>query len=229
MTLAAGLVSFFTPCVIPLLPGYLSYVTGLSVSSLPGANRVRVITGAVLFVVGFSVVFVSYGTAFGALGFRLQQQQGALSVVVGLVLIVLGLAYLGWIPLLNRSATVRRVPAVGLAAAPAIGGLFALGWTPCLGPTLSAVLGLSFTEATAQRGALLTFVYCLGLGLPFVAAAFGFRWCLGLTFWARRHQRVVSASGGLMLVTVGVLLVTGLWGDLVVELRSWFPVVTTAI
>jgi cytochrome c-type biogenesis protein len=230
VALVAGLVSFFSPCVVPLLPGYLSYVTGLSGADLEGGGRRgRMLAGTTLFVLGFSFVFVSLGTLMGAVGTWLLVNQRTLSIVLGLLVIAMGLAFIGAVPLLQRDVRVHRIPDVGVAAAPLLGVLFGLGWTPCLGPTLTAVLALSLDEASAARGAALTLAYCLGLGIPFIVAALAFRRMLGATRWLRRHQQWVSRLGGAMLVVVGVLLVTGWWDLLVGELRVWVPGFTTAV
>ena len=219
VALIAGLVSFFSPCVIPLLPGYLSYATGLSgadlASGAAGDRRGRMLLGSVLFVLGFSVVFVALGTLSGAVGAWLVTWRDTLTLVLGILTILLGLAFAGFIPLLQRDWRVHRVPAVGLAAAPLLGFLFGLGWTPCLGPTLAAITTLSLNEATAGRGALLSGVYALGLGLPFIAAGLAYRRALGAFAFVRRHQAWVTRLGGLMLVLVGVLLVTGWWDQAV--------------
>lgn len=219
VALLAGLVSFFSPCVIPLLPGYLSYATGLSGADLEQARRGRMLLGSVLFVLGFSVVFVALGTLSGALGSWLVTWRRELTVLLGVLVIALGLAFAGLVPLLQRDWRVHRVPAVGLAAAPVLGFLFGLGWTPCIGPTLAAITTLSINEATAGRGALLSAVYALGLGLPFVAAGLAYRRALGAFGWVRRHQVWVTRAGGLMLVAVGVLLVTGWWDQAVTWLQ----------
>lgn len=219
VALIAGLVSFFSPCVIPLLPGYLSYATGLSgadlASGAAGDRRGRMLLGSLLFVLGFSVVFVALGTLSGALGAWLVTWRGTLTLVLGVLTILLGLAFAGLFPLLQRDWRVHRVPAVGLAAAPLLGFLFGLGWTPCLGPTLAAITTLSLNEATAGRGALLSGVYALGLGMPFIAAGLAYRRALGAFTFVRRHQAWVTRLGGLMLVVVGLLLVTGLWDQAV--------------
>ena len=217
----AGLVSFFSPCVVPLLPGYLSYATGLSGADLEDGRRGRMVLGSALFVLGFTFVFVALGTLSGALGDLLWEYMTPVSRVLGVVTILVGLAFIGLVPWLQRDVRVHRVPAVGLAAAPLLGVLFGLGWTPCIGPTLAAVQTLALTEGTAARGALLSVAYSLGLGLPFVIAGLAFRRMLGAVAWVRRHQVWVTRAGGAMLVLVGVLLVTGVWDLWVGELRNW--------
>jgi cytochrome c-type biogenesis protein len=222
VAMVAGLVSFFSPCVVPLLPGYLSYATGLSGADLADARRGRMLAGSLLFVLGFSFVFVSFGALIGGVGAWLFEYERPITVVLGSMTILLGLVFVGVVPWMQRDWRIHKVPSVGLAAAPLLGALFGLGWAPCVGPTLSAVLTLSVNEASAGRGALLTFVYCLGLGLPFVAAALAYRRMLGTVKWVRRHQRWVTAVGGLMLVVVGLLLVTGWWDVLVGWIQVWF-------
>ncbi|MEU5993275.1 cytochrome c biogenesis protein CcdA [Spirillospora sp. NPDC047418] len=217
----AGLVSFASPCVLPLVPGYLSYVTGMTGADLAEQRRGRLLAGALLFIAGFSVVFVSYGVVFGGLGRWLLEYQDTITRVLGVVTIVFGLAFMGLIPGLQRTVKSGRLPAAGLAGAPLLGLLFGLGWTPCIGPTLGAVQGLAITEASAGRGALLSLAYCLGLGLPFVATAIAYRRALGAFSAVKRHYPLVMRIGGGMLVLIGVLLVSGLWGDLTIELKSW--------
>lgn len=221
VALVAGLVSFFSPCVVPLLPGYLSYATGLSGADLEQGRRGRMLLGSVLFVLGFSFVFVALGTLSGALGTWLWTHMHVITVVLGALTIVVGLAFLGLVPWLQRDVRVHQVPAVGLAAAPFLGVLFGLGWTPCIGPTLAAVNVLALNEGTAGRGALLSVAYCLGLGVPFVIAALAFRRMLGAVRWVRRHQVWVTRLGGAMLIVVGLLLVTGQWDVWVGDLRGW--------
>jgi cytochrome c-type biogenesis protein len=219
VALLAGLVSFFSPCVIPLLPGYLSYATGLSGADLAagkaGERRGRMLLGSVLFVLGFSVVFVAIGSLSGALGAWLVTWRDTLTLVLGVLTILLGLVFAGafsrLLPGLQRDYRVHSVPAVGLAAAPLLGFLFGLGWTPCIGPTLAAITSLSLNEATAGRGALLSGVYAVGLGVPFIVAGLAYRRALGAFAFVRRHQAWVTRAGGLMLVLVGLLLVTGWW------------------
>jgi cytochrome c-type biogenesis protein len=226
---AAGLVSFFSPCVVPLLPGYLSYATGLSGADLESARRGRMVLGSILFVAGFSFVFVALGTLSGALGEWLLVYTRQISIVLGVLTILVGIAFLGFVPWMQRDLRVHRVPAVGLAAAPMLGVLFGLGWTPCIGPTLSAVQLLALHEGTAVRGALLSLAYALGLGVPFILAGLAFRHMLGAVAWVRRHQVWVTRVGGAMLILVGVLLVTGLWDQWVADLRSWVGGFTVAI
>ncbi len=223
VAMIAGLVSFFSPCMIPLLPGYLSYATGLSGADLAsgeaGRHRGRMLLGSVLFVLGFTVVFVILGASFGEFGRRLRDRlvtsQDEITFVMGALLIVLGLVFAGAIPLLQRDWRIHKMPGVGLSAAPFIGAIFALGWTPCIGPTYGVILTLTYQDATAGRGALLSFVYALGLGIPFIIAGLAYRRTLGAVAWVRRHQAAVMRIGGLMLVAVGLLLMTGLWDQIV--------------
>jgi cytochrome c-type biogenesis protein len=221
VALVAGLVSFFSPCVVPLLPGYLSYATGLSGVDLEQARRGRMVLGSLLFVLGFSFVFVVLGTLSGALGDWLFRYTRQISIALGFFTILVGVAFIGLVPWLQRDVRIHRVPAVGLAAAPLLGVLFGLGWTPCIGPTLSAVQALALHEGTATRGAVLSVAYSLGLGIPFLLAGLAFRRTLGAVRWVRRHQAWVTRAGGVMLIMVGLLLVTGQWDLWVADLRSW--------
>jgi len=217
----AGLVSFFSPCVVPLLPGYLSYVTGVGVQDLQTARRGRMLLGAMLFVLGFTAVFVAGGALFGSIGQQLVSYQRPLSIVTGVLVIVMGLVFMGFVPFLQRELRIHAVPGVGLAIAPVLGVFFGVGWLPCIGPTLATVLTLANNEGTASRGAFLTFTYCLGLGAPFVLAALGFGRFMRAMGWVRRHQRAISVGGGAMLVVVGVLLVTGVWNSIVIDMQGW--------
>lgn len=220
----AGVVAFLSPCVLPLAPGYLSYVTGLTGAELAGSRRRgTVLAGSLLFVLGFSVVFVSYGVLFGGVGSTLLRYTDVISRVLGIFVIALGLAFMGVIPGFQREFRIHRLPRWGVAGAPVLGVLFGLGWTPCIGPTLAAVQTLAFTEASALRGAVLSFAYCLGLGLPFVVLAVAFSRLAGAVSFLRRHSLVIMRVGGVLLVLVGVLLVTGLWNDLTVWLRITVP------
>ncbi|MGW4804668.1 cytochrome c biogenesis CcdA family protein [Kitasatospora sp. NPDC004272] len=223
IALAAGLVSFFSPCVLPLVPGYLSYVTGFSAADLSdarGARRGRMLAGSLLFVLGFAAVFVSGGALFGSFGQTLQDHKRIISIVMGLLTVLMGLAFMGLLPgFTMRELRSHRRPAIGLAGAPLLGLVFGIGWTPCIGPTLAAIQGLAFSQASAGRGALLMAVYCVGLGVPFVLAALAFRRALGAFGWVKRHYQWVMRIGGGMLVAVGLALVTGVWDALVNQLQ----------
>jgi cytochrome c-type biogenesis protein len=214
-----GLVSFFSPCVLPLLPGYLSYATGLSgadiVSGEAGRRRGRMLLGSVLFVLGFAVVFVLMGAAFGSVGRSLRRWDDEIQMGLGAILIVLGLVFAGALPWLQRDLRVHRIPAVGLGAAPVIGALFAIGWSPCVGPTYGVIVNLTYVDATAMRGALLSLCYALGLGIPFIVAGLAYRRTLALTGFVRRHQKWVARIGGAFLILIGLLMLTGWWAELV--------------
>jgi cytochrome c-type biogenesis protein len=221
VALLAGLVSFLSPCVLPLVPGYLGYVTGLSGAELAGGRRGHVVLGSALFVAGFTAVFVSYGALFGGLGGVLREYAEPITRVMGAVTIALGLLFAGWLPGLSGEWRARATPRVGLLGAPALGIVFGIGWTPCIGPTLAAVQVLAFEEASAGRGALLAVVYCIGLGVPFIAAAVAYRGSGRAFAWVRRHQLSVMRAGGILLIAVGVLLVSGVWADLLATMQGW--------
>ncbi|MDX6346966.1 MAG: cytochrome c-type biosis protein [Streptomyces sp.] len=222
IALLGGLVSFFSPCVLPLVPGYLSYVTGVTGTDLAEAKRGRMVAGASLFVLGFTAVFVSGGALFGNFGWTLQTHKDVITKVLGALTIVMGLAFMGFVGgLTQREFRFHKRPAMGLAGAPLLGALFGIGWTPCIGPTLGAVQTLAFNQASAARGALLTVFYCLGLGVPFILAAVAFRRALGAFGWVKRHYVWVMRVGGGMLVAVGVLLVTGVWDHIVYQMQIW--------
>ncbi len=228
---AAGIVAFLSPCVLPLAPGYVSYVTGLTGAELadPTGRRGRVLLGSLLFVLGFSIVFVSYGVAFGSIGSVLLQYQEPINRVLGLIVIVMGLVFLGVIPGMQREWRLHRAPTWGVAGAPLLGIIFGLGWSPCIGPTLTAVQSLAFTEASATRGAALSMAYCLGLGLPFVALAVAFSRTAGALSWVKRHYEWVMRIGGAMLIVIGLLLVTGAWTSFTIWLRVTMPAFETAL
>ena len=228
---AAGVVAFLSPCVLPLAPGYVSYMTGLTGAELadPAGKRGRVLLGSLLFVLGFSVVFVSYGAAFGGIGSLLLEYQEIINRVLGVVVIAMGLVFIGLIPGMQREWCIHRAPGWGVAGAPLLGVLFGLGWSPCIGPTLTAVQSLAFSEASALRGATLSLAYCLGLGLPFVALALAFSRTAGALSWVKRNYEWVMRIGGAMLILIGVLLVSGAWTSFTVWLRVTVPGFETAL
>ena len=218
----AGLVSFFSPCVLPLLPGYLSYATGMAAGEIAeGRGRGRVLAGTLLFIAGFAVVFVATGALVGSLGGLLLTWRRPITVVVGILTIALGLLFAGWLPIGRGAVRLNVAPKVGVAAAPLLGIVFGLGWTPCIGPALSVVLNLALNEATALRGGLLAFVYALGLGLPFVIAGLAFTRMSRAVGWVKRHHLAVQRTGGIVMVAVGVLLVSGWWDHLISALQQW--------
>jgi cytochrome c-type biogenesis protein len=178
------------------------------------------IGGALLFVLGFTAIFVVQGAAFGGLGGSIRTHQRTIEIVLGVVTIVMGVVFLGGIRLLQREFRIHKLPRAGLAGAPLLGAAFGLAWAPCLTPTFGAVYSMSFVQGTAGRGAFLTVCYCLGLGVPFVLVALGFGWVTSVLGFLRRHMRVVSSVGGLLLITIGVLLVTGEWAHLMDQLRA---------
>ncbi len=227
----AGLVSFFSPCVVPLLPGYLSYATGLGAAEVieGSGRRGRMLAGSSLFVLGFAVVFVATGVVAGSLGRGLLEYRQIISRLLGAVVIVLGLMFAGVLRFGQRDLRVHRLPAVGVAAAPLLGVLFALGWTPCISPTLSVVVNLGLNEGSALRGGLLGFVYALGLGVPFVIAGLAFTKMARAVSLLRRHQLALMRFGGLLMVAVGLLLVTGYWDMLTGMLRQWMSSFETVI
>jgi cytochrome c-type biogenesis protein len=250
LAVLAGLVSFASPCVLPLVPGYLGYVSGMVGSGgarrdpvppgfhaagrapvQPGSAggtagrlvgtvgrspelvvpRSRVVAGVGLFVAGFTVVFVAFGVLAGSLGGLVAQWSDVLTRVLGVVVVGMGLVFIGWLPFAQRTAKPRIAPATGLWGAPVLGIVFGLGWTPCIGPTLVAVYTLALDEGSAGRGAALSVAYCLGLGLPFLLIALGFDRSARAVGFLRRHRLTVMRVGGGLLVLVGLALVTGLW------------------
>ena len=233
----AGLVSFASPCVLPLVPGYLGYVTGLTGMDLERQRRSRALAGAGLFIAGFTVVFVGYGAAFGALGLVLQGYAQTLTRVLGVVVLLMGLLFLGAgrvLPAWLRAAvdSDRRSswrPAAGLAGAPLLGVVFGLGWSPCLGPTLAAVNALALDSASPWRGALLATAYAAGLGVPFLLVAAGLGRGSRSVGWLRRHRVAVGRAGGSVLVIVGLLLVTGAWSAWLYRLQATITGVTLPV
>ncbi|NKY30926.1 cytochrome c biogenesis CcdA family protein [Nocardia gamkensis] len=244
--LLAGLVSFASPCVVPLVPGYLSYLAGLVGAEAPPATvaqatggragaavtaaeslrrgRMRVAGAAGLFVAGFTVVFVlATATVFGVIQ-TLNVNRELLQRIGGVVTVLMGLVFIGLVPALQRDTRMEPRRLTSIMGAPLLGGVFALGWTPCLGPTLSGVMAVAAGTdgTTAVRGVALIVAYCLGLGLPFVVLAFGSASALRGVGWLRRNSRTIQIIGGLLLVAVGAALVTGAWDQFVAWVRDAF-------
>jgi cytochrome c-type biogenesis protein len=214
-----GVIGFLSPCVLPLVPGYLSYVAGLS-GDAENPNQRRMVLGALLFVLGFTAIFVAQGAAFGELGLTITDHRLGIEQILGAVTIVMGIVFLGGIPFLQRELKFHRLPQAGLLGAPLLGAGFGLAWAPCLTPTYGAVYTMAISQGTAGRGALLTAFYCLGLGIPFILVALGFGWVTSVLGFVRRHRAWVSGIGGALLIGIGVLLVTGEWDHLMNVLRA---------
>lgn len=222
VALLAGFISFASPCVLPLVPGYLGFVSGLSASSVsdPGATgkktagRGRLLLGVSLFVLGFTVVYVAIGIVSGTVGSFLVRWEDVITRVLGVVVIVMGLAFIGAVPFLQRERRIHVSPRASLWGAPLLGFAFGLGWAPCMGPTLVAINALAFQEGSALRGGILAVAYCIGLGLPFLLIALGLQSSKRGVAFLRKHRLAVMRIGGALLVLVGLALVTGLWGEL---------------
>lgn len=230
ISVVAGLVSFASPCVVPLVPGYLSYLAAVvGAEEEPGTVAVktarwRVVGSASLFVAGFTTVFVLGTVAVLGMTTTLITNQVLLQRIGGVLTIVMGLVFVGFIPALQRQARFTPRQVSTLAGAPLLGAVFALGWTPCLGPTLTGVIAVaSATDgASVARGAVLVIAYCLGLGIPFVLLAFGSAGAVHGLGWLRRHARAIQIFGGVLLIAVGLALVTGAWNEFVSWVRDAF-------
>ena len=211
MALLAGLVSFLSPCVLPLVPGYLGFVSGMSGTNHEASRR-RTLIGAALFVLGFSLVFVSFGAAFGGIG-AVVYASGLQWVqrILGIFVFALGFVMIGQFAFMQRTFKMQVSSKLGLVGAPLLGVAFGLGWTPCIGPTLAAVLSLASNSGDPAKGALLAFIYALGIGLPFIAIAAGFSWATKSVGFVKRHIRSFKIGGGVLLMILGLLLVTGVW------------------
>ncbi|PZG23202.1 cytochrome C biogenesis protein [Micromonospora craterilacus] len=258
----AGLVSFLSPCVLPLMPGYLSYVTGLAGTDLEGrserkgplltppveegppvnttggagagvgtavreerptvspAVKGRVLAGTLLFIAGFTVVFTATAVLFSSIGRVFFDYERTLEIVIGGLIVVLGLGYIGVLPGFQREFRINRLPAAGLLGAPVLGAVFALSWVPCTGPTLAAVLGMATTSGQTDRAVVLAVAYCLGLGIPFIVFGLGFNRLLGVFRAVRRNSRWITRIGGVLLILIGLALVTGGWTNVVIWLQT---------
>lgn len=223
VAILAGLVSFLSPCVLPLVPGYLGYVTGLSGADLAEQKRGRMVAGIGLFILGFTVVFMLAGVLFSQIAGWMIYKGAWVTQLLGLVVIFMGIVFMGKFSFMQREAKIHRKPPAGLWGAPVLGLTFGLGWAPCIGPTLAAVLAMSTgVDPNPGKGALLTFFYCMGLGLPFLFIAMAIRRGMGAMQFFRRHQLAIMRFGGGMLILLGILMATGLWGTWVTQLQDWF-------
>jgi cytochrome c-type biogenesis protein len=224
IALAAGLVSFLSPCVLPLVPGYLGYLGGFTDASADASvekrNRRRLLLGVLLFIAGFTLVFVAFNLVAGVAGAWLLRYSDVIVRIAGALLIVMGLVFIGQFGFLQRTIKPSWRPATGLAGAPLLGIVFGIGWTPCIGPTLAVVLALSADSASAGRGVLLGLVYCIGLGIPFLLVAAGFSWVTGSLAFLRRHIRAINIAGGVLLIVIGLLMVSGIWTIWMYELQA---------
>lgn len=219
----AGLVSFLSPCVLPLVPGYVAFMTGVAGTNAQGRTKKksRALVGTLSFVLGIALVFVSYGALFGGLGQVFIEYQRPIQIAMGAIVVVLGLGFLGFIPSLQREFRVHKKPTGTIAGALILGVLFAVGWTPCIGPALAAVQTMALSEANASRGALLSFTYVLGIGIPFVIVGVFLENSIRAVGLLRKHAKAVTAVGGAMLIAIGIMQITGLWNDLMVMLQVW--------
>ena len=210
ISFAAGLLAFLSPCVLPLVPGYLGYVTGAT--NPDELRRGRTVLGAALFVLGFSLVFLGISVLGGTVGIFFLQYGAILERVGGVLIILLGFVFIGQVTFLQRQLKPTWRPRAGLAGAPVLGAVFAIGWSPCLGPTLVAMTALASYQGDPGRAAIVGLFYCLGLGIPFLLVALGFGWVGSSVAWVRRHIRVFNIVGGALLIVMGLLMVSGLWG-----------------
>ncbi|MHA7984184.1 cytochrome c biogenesis CcdA family protein [Rathayibacter sp. CAU 1779] len=251
VALLAGFISFASPCILPLVPGYLAYIGGFTgetaaAATVAGAaggratgtttktavdhtGRNRLVLGVTLFVLGFAAVFVLTGFVFGALGFWMIPLRDLITRIAGVVLILLGLVFVGQFTFLQRTFKPQWRPITGLAGAPLLGIIFAIGWSPCTGPTLVAITSMSYSSGSAWQGAVLALFYALGLGVPFVLIALGLGWASGAVGFLRRHIRVINIIGGALLIAIGILMVTGVWNQWISALGAVIPSFGTAL
>jgi cytochrome c-type biogenesis protein len=213
IAILAGLISFLSPCVLPLVPGYLSFAAGYSKA------KGRVFLGSILFVLGFSVLFISYGALFGGIGSRIATNDETITRILGVMTILLGLIFMGSFPMM-RTFSPKIATNGGLIGAPLLGFLFGIGWTPCIGPALATVQTLAFQESSAARGAILSFGYCIGLGAPFIASGLYLDKSERLRKYLTKRGDLITKFGGALLILIGIAQILGLWTDLMISLRS---------
>lgn len=235
LALAAGLVSFLSPCILPLVPGYLGFIggaagasadtstgpsTGSATQLIARQNRRRMLLGVLLFIAGFTVVFVAYTVLGGAASVFLLQWGELITRILGIVVIVMGIVFLGFFGFAQRQFKLQVNSTTGLVGAPLLGITLAIGWAPCTGPTLAAIISVGWTLGDPWRAALLGVAYSLGLGIPFLLVALGFGWATSATAFMRRHIRTVNIIGGALLIILGVLMVSGVWTQIMSRLTA---------
>lgn len=209
IAIAAGLLSFLSPCVLPLVPGYLGFVSG--VTSGRERTRSRMLLGVALFIAGFSLVFLAVSLLVGTVGVFVTMYTDVILRVAGVVVILMGVVFIGQVSFLQRTIKPGWQPRTGLIGAPLLGIVFAVGWTPCVGPTLIAVQSMVLDQGNLGRALIVGVAYCIGLGIPFLLVAIGFGWVGGSVAWVKRHIRSVNIAGGALLIIIGLLMVSGLW------------------
>lgn len=209
IAIAAGLLSFLSPCVLPLVPGYLGYVSG--VTSGRERTRSRMLLGVALFIAGFSLVFLTVSLLVGTVGVFVTEYTDLILRIAGVVVILMGVVFIGQVSFLQRTIKPGWQPRTGLIGAPLLGIVFAVGWTPCVGPTLIAVQSLVLDQGNLGRALIVGLAYCIGLGIPFLLVAIGFGWVGGSVAWVKRHIRAINIAGGVLLIVIGLLMVSGVW------------------
>lgn len=225
----AGIVAFLSPCVFPVVPGYLAYVSGIAGQREAKDRTGRLAIGALLFILGFTVIFMLMGGFVGAIGYTLKAYAVWINRIAGVLVILMGLLFIGLFPSLSGEVRVKSRPDAGLWGAPLMGIIFGFGWTPCIGPTFAAVSSLALNGADATRGALLALAYSLGLGLPFIAFALVFDRALSVSAWLKEHRKSITILGGVILVVIGTLLVTGTWAEWMDRLALMSGTFTTVV
>ena len=216
IALLAGIITFVSPCVLPLVPGYLGYVSGIA------SGKSKIVLGAVLFVLGFTAVFVSLGVLAGSAGLVFLAQNQWLQIVLGALVVIFGLAMIGQVGFLQKTIKLPISPKIGIAGAPLLGVVFAFGWTPCIGPTLSAVLVLASAAGDPVRGGILATIYSLGIGIPFILIAAGFGWAAKSVTFVKKHIRAFNLAGGAMLIAIGLLMIFGIWNQFLLWVQLQF-------
>jgi cytochrome c-type biogenesis protein len=237
LALLAGFVAFASPCVLPLVPGYLGYVSGFSGAGTQGSGSIatvtrpktRLVIGVMLFILGFSSVFITFSIAFATLGLLLVPWLDVIVRFAGLLIILMGFVFIGQVSFLQGSLRLPLASANGFLGAPLLGVVFGLGWAPCIGPTLIAVNTLALTVGDIPRAVVLAIAYCVGLGVPFVLIAFGFGWVTNGVSWLKRNIRAINIAGGVVLMAIGVAMVSGVWQIWMSSLQAVISGTTTPL